>query len=64
MVNEASERWSFRVKYGWRDPARFNEIAEADCAAGEHTPPHAREHQYHPSEIHTLHLSVRKKGQG
>lgn len=61
MLNEAGEKWIFRVKYGWRDLARSNEIAEAVCAAGEHTPPHSREHQRHPSEIHTLYLSARKR---
>lgn len=64
MVNEAGEKWSFRVKYGWRDPARSNEIAEADCAAGERTPPHARQRQRHPSAIRTLHLllTAHKRG--
>lgn len=61
MLNEAGEKWIFRVKYGWRDPARSNEIAEAGRAGGERTPPHARERQRHPSEIHTVLLSARKR---
>lgn len=58
MLNEAGEKWIFRVKYGWRDLARSNEIAEAERAAGARTPPHVRERQRHPSEIHTHTLSL------
>lgn len=61
MLNEAGEKWIFQVKYVRRYPSRSNEIAAAECVAGEHTPPHSREHQRHPSEIHTLCLSVRKR---
>lgn len=62
MLNEAGEEWMFRVKYGRRDPARSNEIAEAECAACKCTPLLDRERQRHPSEIRTLHLSARRKG--